>query len=224
MVPRFNDVAVNFALLVFGGLITGCGKYRHVRQNLSLGEVTSTAIIRTPARGKSWGILPKYDEILEGYIRGGVIGVNGQPIQGITVRVQDLKGIDQSNFIPGITDNEGVYKIRFSVPVRWGTVDFTGVLVCESGWRAVNPQTEFRLYYDETYGVLAYSPKTVWMAVMNDDVSLPALEPKSKKPFAAHPPPAPVAAQPAAAQKAKDTKAAPKKSEDGFDDFSFGPD
>jgi len=169
-------------LSVFGLVLSGCGRFRYVKYNASLGQVTDTAVIRKPSGEKTLGMLPKYDEFLEGYLRGGLLNEDGKTIGGVTVKVQDVSGNDLANFTPGITDQEGVYKIRFSVPVRWGIVDFKGNVSCEQGWRIISPNTEFRLYFSERMGVLTYSINTLWLPVKNveNEVKKRSLPPVKK--------------------------------------------
>ena len=176
-----------------------------VKENLSSGQIVETAVIRRPTGDKTLGFLPKYDRFLEGYIRGGLLAADGKPISGVPVAVQDEAGSPVPDFQPGVTDQEGLYRIRFSLPLRWGIADFEGKLACLEGWKAVQPDTGFRIYFSRSSGILAYSPKALWLTVRNNDMEKKLSQPKPAPP----PPPK-------------------KKSDDSFgsfggDDFNFGP-
>lgn len=182
--------------------LSACAPYA-VKENLSSGQIVETAIIRRPSGERTLGFLPKYDRFLEGYVVGGLLGPEGQPISGVPVAVQDEAGNPVPDFQPGVTDHDGHYRIRFSVPVRWGIADFEGKLVCLEGWKAVQPDTGFRIYFSRRSGILAYAPKALWLSVNNAEMQKKKLQVKPA------PPPAPK-----------------KKSDDFFGgggDFSFGP-
>lgn len=180
-------------------LLFGCSRSFHVKDNLSSGQITQTAIIRRPSPEKSLGLLPKYEDYLEGYILGQLVSVQGEALEGVPVKVLNEWGQPHPRFSPGATDHEGVYKIHFSLPIIWRTVDFQGKLALGEGWKAINPQSEFRIYFDNSNGLLVYAPKSVSMAVKST---------VEVKPSA----PAPVAA-PAPAHK--------KKQDDFMSGFDF---
>lgn len=206
---------LSHALLLSLLSLCGCVNTFHVRENLSEEQILDTKIIRKPTGEKSWGILPLYQDFLEGYIRGGLVDADAQAIQGVPVKVQDEKGKELSEFSHGITDSAGIYKIRFSLPVRWDRIDFTGNLSCGPNWKIVTPQTQFRIYFNRRNGVLSYSMKEVWLTVKNPQsqtkpastLAPASSEKKSDKvPFA---PTAPTTEK--------------KKAEDLFGNFGFGP-
>lgn len=211
---RRNFISTAF-LYFFGILFCGCGQPLLVKENLSEGQVVELRINRKMTREKSLGVMPRYDDHLEGYVRGGLMDSRGRPIQGVVVSVVDEKGRVFPEFVPGVTDNLGIYKIRFSLPILWNRIDFAGHLSC-AGWRAVTPQSRFRLYFDRKQGILAYSSKEVWLTVETES-SMGEAKPGSKflpsfaikeKPLI--PIPAPSAVE-------------TPKTEEKKDDFGFGP-
>src|SRR5882672_6886547 len=58
---------------------------------------------------------PKYTEFLEGFIRGMVVDYSENPVEGVLVRVGD-PGEENSMFDPTVTNFNGIYRIRFSIP------------------------------------------------------------------------------------------------------------
>jgi hypothetical protein len=185
------------------GALSSCAPYA-VKENLSSHQIIETQIIRRPSGEKTLGFLPKYDRFLEGYIQGGLLAANGKAIPGVPVTVQDDAGNPLPEFQPGVTDQDGRYRIRFSLPLRWGILDYEGKLSCLDGWKIIQPVNGFRLYYSRSSGVLAYSSKELWVPVRNDAMDKKLAQPKP----APAPPPAPK-----------------KQSDDfgGFGDFNFGP-
>ncbi len=95
---------------------------------------------------------------LDGNIQGVVTDYQGNPIEGVTVKVvpdsgkalggggADFGGGDafaleenanssiNLSFAPGISDTMGLYKIHFSLPVKDNVVDVRGKLVYNPGW------------------------------------------------------------------------------------------
>src|SRR5271154_4704368 len=72
---------------------------------------------------------PKYTEFLEGFIRGMVVDYSENPVEGVLVRVGD-PGEENSMFDPTVTNFNGIYRIRFSIPFdEKGRVDVRNKLV-----------------------------------------------------------------------------------------------
>lgn len=125
---------------------------------------------------------------LEGNIQGVVTDYYENPIEGVTVKavakakgeesVFSLESFEETekmassfvnlSFTPGISDSQGQYKIRFSLPVVDGKVDVEGNLIYNPGWeqqkinlgKTYEPQIKqspFRLYYDMDSGFLAFA-------------------------------------------------------------------
>lgn len=77
---------------------------------------------------------PKYTEYLEGFIRGMVVDYNDNPVEGVLVRVGD-PGEENSMFDPTVTNFNGIYRIRFSIPFdARGRVDIRNKLVYAPDW------------------------------------------------------------------------------------------
>lgn len=119
--------------------------------------------------------MPVYEDYLEGYIRGGLFDSQAQPIQGVSVKVLTEKGEDAPGFTPGITDSMGIFKIRFSLPIRWKRVDFTGTF-SSLNWKIIQPYPKFYIYFNRDTGVFAYSLKEAWLAVKNEQAQPAAVE------------------------------------------------
>jgi hypothetical protein len=111
---------------------------------------------------------PHYTEYLEGFIRGMVVDYNDNPVEGVLVRVGD-PGEENSMFDPTVTNFNGIYRIRFSIPFdKDGRVDIRNKLVYAPDWEQkrdslgnsyepLDRETPFRLYYDRSHKVLAFA-------------------------------------------------------------------
>jgi len=78
--------------------------------------------------------VPKYTEFLEGFIRGMVVDYSDNPVEGVLVRVGD-PGEENSMFDPTVTNFNGIYRIRFSIPFdAKGRVDVRNKLVYAPDW------------------------------------------------------------------------------------------
>lgn len=157
---------------------------------------------------------------LEGYIRGVVVDYSDTPLEGIVVRVMD-KGKDMAGFDPAVSDANGVYKVRFSLPIKKKFVDLKGTLAYNPPWQqqldilgaTLEPQTKtsnFRLYYDKKLGIIGIGedmPKTITKKVTGEEAQAARAEEKGRRgPERKLPPPPP-----------------PAKSEDAFGGFGdFG--
>lgn len=119
--------------------------------------------------------IPKKTEFLEGYIQGLVTDYQDTPIQGVVVRVAasggtsagEASGFESATFDPGVSDTNGNYRVKFSVPIVGGTVDLRGRLLYNPGWeqekanlgKTYEPQLKdstFRLFYHRKSGLLAF--------------------------------------------------------------------
>lgn len=99
----------------------------------------------------------KMGTFLDGNIQGVITDYQGNPIEGVTVKVVPdtgrqgaggggLEGADafaleenagagiNLSFAPGISDTMGLFKIHFSMPVTDNEVDVRGKLVYNPGW------------------------------------------------------------------------------------------
>jgi len=155
-----------FILFVVSSLaFSACTK--HIKHNFSEGQIVDTVILRTASDQKSWGIVTVYNEVLEGYLLGGIIAPNGEKIQGIEVKVFDELDQEAPEFKSGLTDNDGIYKVPFSLPILWGEIDFQGRIVVPEGWDMITPGARFRIYFDRKEGILVYNQIDQWITVMD---------------------------------------------------------
>jgi hypothetical protein len=111
---------------------------------------------------------PHYTEYLEGFIRGMVVDYSDNPVEGVLVRVGD-PGEENSMFDPTVTNFNGVYRIRFSIPFdKNGRVDIRNKLVYAPDWEQkrdslgnsyepLDRETPFHLFYDRSKKLLAFS-------------------------------------------------------------------
>jgi hypothetical protein len=180
--------------------------------------------------------LPKKTEFLEGYVQGVITDYQDNPVQGVVVRAvasganpdQDTEanpsGFATSSFDPGVSDTNGFYRIRFSLPILNGKVDVRGRLLYNPGWqqerdnlgKAYEPQTkqsQFRLYYGRKRGEIIFAEgvrKTIVASVEKKGVPKMAPLPGAKPPEPAKP---------------ADAKPADANGADGdlFKGFGFGP-
>lgn len=97
----------------------------------------------------------KMGTFLDGNIQGVITDYQGNPIEGVTVKVMpdagkqgggggegaDAFAIEENassainlSFAPGISDTMGLFKIHFSLPVTDNEVDLRGKLVYNPGW------------------------------------------------------------------------------------------
>ena len=175
---------------------------------------------------------------LEGYIQGFITDYHENPIEGVVVRAvpegsasekagfgaeagKNVRVFESLSFDAGVSDSNGLYRIRFSLPVVDKIVDIRGRLIYNSGWeqqksnlgRAYEPQTKetpFRLYYNSGTGFLALSEgvrKSIVQPISDSRA-------KTAPPGAQAPPPA----LPVETEKQKKDKA----DEDLFKGFNFG--
>jgi hypothetical protein len=112
--------------------------------------------------------MPKYTEFLEGFIRGMVVDYSENPVEGVLVRVGD-PGEENSMFDPTVTNFNGIYRIRFSIPFdAKDRVDVRNKLVYAPDWEQkrdslgnsyepLEKESPFHMYYDRSSKVLAFA-------------------------------------------------------------------
>ncbi|OGR57696.1 MAG: hypothetical protein A2X34_00175 [Elusimicrobia bacterium GWC2_51_8] len=182
----------------------------------------------------------KMGVFLEGNVQGIITDYQGNPIEGVTIKIMPESAKDKSgeadafasagdnansyinlSFSPGISDSMGLYKIHFSLPLTDNEVDLKGKLVYNPGWdqqkmnlgKAYEPQTKetpFRLYYSMKTGFLAFAEGVRKMVVQ------PVGEGTGRLNVL------PGAKAPVAKPKAEAAPAAGKAEEDLFKGFDFG--
>jgi len=233
------------AALALFGLAAGCASAgrKIVQEDFAEGRIVDLSITDklTGSRDLLFVSLPKKTEFLEGYIQGVITDYADNPIQGVVVRavasgeVQLEEAESRSavvagtSFDAGVSDTNGFYRVRFSLPIISGLVDLRGHLLYNPGWeqerdnlgKAYEPQTkqsQFRLYYERSRGRIIFSEgirKSVVDSVSSSRPSKAAALPGTKPEEAPAAPPAAAAGQ---------TPAAPgaKTDEDLFKGFGFG--
>ncbi len=139
--------------------------------------------------------VPKFTEFLEGFIRGMVADYSDNPVEGVLVRVGD-PGEENSMFDPTVTNFNGIYRIRFSIPFdKKGKIDIRNKLVYAPDWEQkrdslgnsyepLDKETPFHLYYDRSKKVLAFAEglrKAFVNPVQKGESSIKSGEKKTKK-------------------------------------------
>ena len=176
----------------------------------------------------------KKTEFLDGYIQGVITDYQDNPVQGVVVRAVASgenaleegearpSGFATSSFDPGVSDTNGFYRIRFSLPILSKKVDIRGRMLYNPGWeqerdnlgKAYEPQTkqsQFRLYYDRKNGRIIFS----------EGVRKTVVSPVNSK-GQAKAPPLPGAEPPKPAEKPKPADDKGAGGDDLFKGFGFG--
>lgn len=156
----------NRALIVFLLLpvLAGCGGFTKLKvvdyTDSRVGDLSLTKKVMGK-RELLFFSTTKMGMFLDGNIQGVVTDYQGNPIEGVTVKVVpdtaksktganneaegglggEFEGAEENanaqinlSFAPGISDTMGLYKIHFSLPVVDGEVDVRGKLVYNPGW------------------------------------------------------------------------------------------
>ena len=163
--------------------------------NLDPDRIIDLIIVKRLTGKKILGIFNKYIPYLEGYIRGSTVDYDDNPIQGVIVRVTE-KDKDLAGYDPGVSDANGIYKIRFSLPIpKTKKIDMNGTVSYNPPWQqqleilgvALEPQTKetkFRLYYDQKTGIIAIgedTPKTITRKITEAEAIAKANKQSEKK-------------------------------------------
>ena len=158
----------------------GKGKKKVVLKDFAEGRVVQVAVTDrlTGAKEMLFLSMPKKSLFLEGYIQGIVTDYDDSPVQGVVVRAvaegekkmvkKGQAAFQTSYFDAGVSDSNGIYRIRFSLPIIKNRVDIRGKLLYNPGWeqelanlgQAYEPQKDespFRLYYDMKDGSLVFA-------------------------------------------------------------------
>jgi hypothetical protein len=233
---------VALAGLVF---VAGCASAgrKVVQEDFAEGRVVDLSITEklTGNRELLFISLPKKTEFLEGYIQGVITDYADNPVQGVVVRAvasgeTQLEESESDNraemtagtaFDAGVSDTNGFYRVRFSLPIIGKLVDVRGHLLYNPGWeqerdnlgKAYEPQTkqsQFRLYYERGKGRMIFNEgirKTVVASVSSNRAAKAAPLPgtKTEEGPGAAAPAGPAPAQPGA-----------KSDDDMFKGFGFG--
>ena len=215
--------------------LTACGgAQKIVTEDFAEGRVVDLSITEklTGNRELLFVSVPKKTEFLEGYIQGVMTDYQDNPVQGVVVRavaqgetqIEEgglrTAGFAVSSFDPGVSDTNGFYRIRFTLPILSDTVDIRGKLLYNPGWeqereslgKAYEPQlkqSQFRLYYERKKGRITFTEgirKTVVAPVVSGRGGKTA--------------PLPGVQKPASAEKAEG-EGTGKKEDDLFKGFGF---
>lgn len=172
--------ALAFAATGCADLQLGKGKRQVVLKDFAEGRVVQVAVTDrlTGAKEMLFLSMPQKSFFLEGYIQGVVTDYDDNPVQGVVVRAQAegeqkivQKGeaaFQTSSFDAGVSDTNGIYRIRFSLPVIKNKVDIRGKLLYNPGWeqektnlgKAYKPQIEetpFRMFFDMKEGMMIFA-------------------------------------------------------------------
>jgi len=209
---RFSTAASLAALSVF--ILAGCGGPRKiVTEDFAEGRVVDLSITEklTGDRELLFISLPKKTQFLEGYIQGVITDYQDNPVQGVVVRAVaqgdtqmeegglQTQGYAVTSFDPGVSDTNGFYRIRFTLPILTDVVDVRGKLLYNPGWeqekemlgKAYEPQTkqsQFRLYYERKRGRITFTEgirKTIVAPVISGHGPKAAALPGAQKPAVA---------------------------------------
>jgi hypothetical protein len=141
-----------------------------VRYDFAEERVVDLSIVKKVTGKRKIGFIttPKYTEFLEGFIRGMVVDYSENPVEGVLVRVGD-PGEENSMFDPTVTNFNGIYRIRFSIPFdAKDRVDVRNKLVYAPDWEQkrdslgnsyepLEKESPFHMYYDRSSKVLAFA-------------------------------------------------------------------
>jgi hypothetical protein len=141
-----------------------------VRYDFAEERVVDLSIVKkvTGKRKIAFLSTPKYTEFLEGFIRGMVVDYSDNPVEGVLVRVGD-PGEENSMFDPTVTNFNGIYRIRFSIPFDpKGRVDVRNKLVYAPDWEQkrdslgnsyepLEKESPFHFVYDRGTKTLAFA-------------------------------------------------------------------
>jgi hypothetical protein len=145
------------------------GKADLVRFDYAEERVVDLSLVRKVTGKKKilFITVPKYTEYLEGFIRGMVVDYSDNPVEGVLVRVGD-PGEENAMFDPTVTNFNGIYRIRFSIPFdKDNRIDVRNKLVYAPDWEQkrdslgnsyepLEKETPFRIYYDRSSKSLAF--------------------------------------------------------------------
>lgn len=151
-------------------VLTGCagfpiigkktgGKITTINENLNPDRLTDLSVVKKLAGYKKFIFVSNanYTDWFEGFLKGEVVNEDGVPVENIQVMVDGI------GFENAVTDVNGVYKIRFSVPIVKGISDANGKLIIHPKWeseleiKGVSYQptikdAPFRIYYNGNAG------------------------------------------------------------------------
>lgn len=187
-----NKIFISLTLLFFAGsFFSGCAGAGRALKVVDYTDkrVTDLILTKRVVGRRDWLFFSttKMSLFLEGNIQGTITDYYGNPIEGVTVKaVADMGSKDVNlegdnlnpaeenaasfvnlTFTPGLSDSQGLYKVKFSLPVVDKEVDVKGRLIYNPGWeqqklnlgKTYEPQLKqstFRIYYNMDTGFLAF--------------------------------------------------------------------
>ncbi|MEW6557969.1 MAG: hypothetical protein AB1349_11575 [Elusimicrobiota bacterium] len=161
-------VILYFTFYIFNCLFSGCGfifgkkttgKITTINENLNPDRLTDLAVVKKLAGYKRFLFVSnaQYTDWVEGFLMGVIVDENDSPMPNIQVMVDGI------GFENAVTDVNGVYKIRFSIPIVKGIADANGKLIIHPKWEteleikgfSYQPAIKdapFRIYYNGNAG------------------------------------------------------------------------
>lgn len=227
-------LAILLALSGCGGLQLGKGQKKVLLLDYAEGRVSDVAITDrlTGSKEMLFISMPKKSLFLEGYVQGIVSDYDNNPIQGVVVRAVaegegaadagKSGGFQSSSFDPGVSDTNGVYRIRFALPIIDERIDIRGRFLYNPNWeqerinlgRAYQPQLKespFRLVFEQKKGMLIFAEgvrKVIVKPVVSDQPGKMSGLPGAKAP---------------AKEEGEDKDKKKGEEDDLFKGFGFGP-
>jgi len=228
-------IATGFALamtFIFNCLFTGCagflskkttGKITTINENLSPDRLIDLGVVKKLAGYKKFLFISNanYTDWFEGFLRGEIVNEDGVPVENIQIMVDGI------GFENAVTDVNGIYKIRFSVPIVKGLADADGKLIIHPRWESeleikgssyqpAIKDAPFRIYYNGNVGgVVALNEGKLPPKIVDKKITLKQYKTEIKKKKAAEK--SAVTGKPTK----KPEKPAPKKEDIGFGDDLF---
>ncbi len=187
---------------IFICLFTGCagflsrkttGKITTISENLSPDRLIDLGVVKKLAGYKKFLFVSNanYTDWFEGFLRGEIVGEDGVPVANIQIMVDGI------GFENAVTDVNGIYKIRFSVPIVKGIADANGKLLIHPKWESeleikgssYQPAVKdapFRIYYNgNAGGVVALNEGKLPPKIVVKKITLGQYKTETKKKDAA---------------------------------------
>jgi len=223
-------VILHFTFYIFNCLFTGCagfpiigkkttGKITTINENFNPDRLTDLGVIKKLAGYKKFLFISNanYTDWFEGFLRGEIVNEDGVPVENIQVMVDGI------GFENAVTDVNGVYKIRFSVPIVKGISDANGKLIIHPKWESeleikgtsYQPAVKdapFRIYYNgNAGGVVALNEGKLPPKIIVKKITLGQYKTETKKKEAAE----------KSTESSTKKQEKPVKKEPGFEDDLF---
>jgi hypothetical protein len=173
--------------------LAGCGGLKVLKvTDFTEQRVTDLSLTKkvTGKRDYIFFSTTKMGIFLDGSIQGIITDYQGNPIEGVTVKVvpdtgkaktdefgggsdnaatggeESAASVINLSFAPGISDSMGLYKIHFSLPVTENEVELRGKLVYNPGWdqQKINLGKAYEPQLKETAFRLYYNMNTGFLA------------------------------------------------------------